>query len=163
LKQLVARSKRAVPPYLYAEMLGQMGITPDAFALRLEFGRTDRGGMARDLMALSHLLDRYAELDRPIAISALGAPATPFEQATPAGAWHSGWTEENQAAFFEAAATIALAKPFVTSVCCQGLGDEPQGTTCGLVSPDGRKRPVADTLARLRETLRAKDASLIEV
>ena len=160
--EYVARSKRAVPPALYAEMLSQMGITVDGLALRLEFGRRDRGGMARDLMSLSHLLDRYAVLDRPLAVSALGAPAGAVdgEAGEDAGGWRSGWSASTQRQFLLEAGAIALSKPYVQSVCWQGLFDE-GGASVGLIGPDGTVREVGEAMRRLRDAVRAEDASVV--
>lgn len=160
--EYVSRTKRAVPPRLYAEMLTQMGIHADAIALRLEFGRRDRGGMARDLLSLSHLLDQYAELDRPIVISSLGAPGAPVEvqAGEDAGQWHAPWSEATQAAFMTAAAGVALSKPYVHSVCCQGLTDE-RDVACGFVTPDGQPREMVKAIGALRDAILRKDASAI--
>jgi len=159
--EYVARSKRAVPPALYAEMLSQMGITVDGLALRLEFGRRDRGGMARDLMSLSHLLDRYAVLDRPLTISALGAPAGPVdgEVGEDAGGWHGAWSASTQREFLLEAGAVALSKPYVQGVCWQGLFDE-GGASVGLIGPDGSVREVGRAMQRLRGALRAEDATV---
>ena len=160
--EYVARAKRAIPPVLYAEMLTQMGINIDAFALRIEFGRRDRGGMARDLTSFSHLLDRYAQLDRPIAITSLGAPASQYsgENGEQAGAWRGGWTDQTQAEFLADAASVALSKPYVHSVCWQSLLDEAGGAASGLIAPDGTVRPAAKAMAALRAGLRREDASV---
>ena len=55
-------------------MIPQAGIAIDALALRIQMGQPDRGRTTRDLMALSDLLDRYATLDKPIAVTAAGVP-----------------------------------------------------------------------------------------
>ncbi|MEX2217715.1 MAG: endo-1,4-beta-xylanase [Phycisphaerales bacterium] len=73
--EYLAGNKRAMPPKLYAEMIPQAGINIDALGLRLQMGRGDQGRTTRDLMALSDLLDRYATLDKPIAITAAGVPS----------------------------------------------------------------------------------------
>ncbi len=70
-----AKNKRSMPPRMYADMVTQAGIVVDAFALRVQMGQPAPGRAARDLMAIADLLDRYAELDKPIAVTAVGVPS----------------------------------------------------------------------------------------
>src|SRR5690606_6060860 len=118
-------------PLLYADVVSQSGIQIDAIALRLEVGRPAPGAAARDLMMLSDLLDRYAELAKPLCVSGLGAASeqpvadVAAGQAEP-GRWRGGWSRETQAQWLEAMGAIAMAKPYVHSVCWQGLADSPR-------------------------------------
>jgi hypothetical protein len=142
-------------PLLYADVVSQSGIQVDAIGLRLEAGRPAPGGAARDLMMLSDLLDHYAELDRPLSVSVLGAPSEPVAGEGPdPGRWRGGWTVETQAQWLEAAAAIAMAKPYVHSVSWQELADSPKPMTMpggGLMTPDGQFKPALKKLAELRQ------------
>ncbi|MFG0283335.1 MAG: endo-1,4-beta-xylanase [Phycisphaerales bacterium JB039] len=145
-------------PLLYADVVSQSGIQLDAIALRIEMGQPAPGGAARDLMMLSELLDRYAELDKPLSVSVLGAPseAAPADGADP-GRWRGGWTAETQAQWLEGAAAIAMAKPYIHSVSWQELADSPRPMSMpggGLMTPDGLFKPALKKFAELRQAAR---------
>lgn len=126
--------RRSLPPVLYAEMLTQSGIPIDSFSLRVQMGSYESGLQTRDLMSFSSMLDQYAMLDRPIAISAFGAPSGPLvpsenpETSPDAGYWRQRWTEEGQAQWLSAYGAVALSKPYIESICWHELAD-PSGPT----------------------------------
>ncbi len=134
-----ARSRRAIPPMLYAEMVAQSGLGVDAFALRVEMGRARRGAPTRDLLAFSDLLDRYATLDKPIVVTCLGAPGRPpAPDADPEhepGHWRSPWDPGRQGEWLAQAVAIALGKTYVHSVCWQDLCDTEATGAGGLLAP----------------------------
>jgi hypothetical protein len=119
--------RQSLPPTLYAEMLSQAGVQIDAFSLRVQMGMNAVGCTTRDLHAFSSMLDHYAMLDRPIALSAIGAPAAPpsapQEGEPSAGHWRSEWSESAQADWLSAAMGIALSKPYIQSVCWHDLAE----------------------------------------
>jgi Glycosyl hydrolase family 10 len=175
--EYLAASKRAMPPKLYAEMIPQAGIAIDALGLRLHMGQVGQGRTTRDLMALSDLLDRYGELDKPIAITATGAPseASVPKPAAPAagggapvpaapsedpGFWRAPWSGETQSRWLTQALTICASKPYVHSVCWQDLYDSPTSEMPGggLVGETGVIKPAASALAELRRTVRGGGA-----
>lgn len=153
-----ARNKRSMPPKMYADAVAQAGVMVDAYGLRLQLGQPDQGRLTRDLMALSELLDRYAELDRPIAVTAMGVPSQPPAEATHAGAWGGGWTPETQARWLREALAIAAAKPFVVSVCWQDLHDSPEADmpAGGLLTDAGAPKPAAGAIIDLRRAMLAR-------
>src|ERR1041384_5192768 len=149
-------------------MTPQAGIAIDALAIRVQMGQGDKGRSTRDLMALSDLLDRYATLDKPIAVTAAGVPSDPppapadnGEPAGDPGFWRSPWSPETQARWLTQALTIAAAKPYVQSVCWQDLYDSPAGEmrAGGLVSDTGTLKPAAGALAELRKLIRGAPRS----
>ncbi|QYU70968.1 endo-1,4-beta-xylanase [Leptolyngbya sp. 15MV] len=179
--EYVAGNKRSMPPRLYADMIQQAGVAIDALGLRLQMGQPmpGRGGRGtRDLMALSDLLDRYAEVDKPIAVTAVGVPSAPVppgpassrsgSAATePAGFWRSPWSPSAQSAWAKEALRLIASKPYVVSLCWQDLYDLPPGIPAaspqdmpfgGLVTDQGQAKPVASVLAELRRTLRIGSA-----
>jgi hypothetical protein len=110
-----SRNKKSMPPRMYADMISQAGIALDAYALRIQMGQPGFGRATRDLMAISDLLDRYAELDKPIAVTAVGVPSqvvmppppppprdeedrepVPAAPAANPGFWRAPWTPESQ-------------------------------------------------------------------
>jgi hypothetical protein len=166
--EYLAHSKRAMPPKLYGEMIPQAGIAIDALAIRVQMGQADRGRTTRDLMAFSDLLDRYATLDKPIAVTASGVPSevspAPADNGEPAGEpgfWRAPWSPETQAKWLTQALTIAASKPYVQSVCWQDLYDSPAGEmrAGGLVSDTGTLKPAASALAELRKLIRGAPRS----
>lgn len=158
--------RRSLPPTLYAEMLAQAGIQFDTLALRVQMGVPAPGLATRDLMAFSAMLDQYAGLDRPVALSAMGVPAAPVGGADDEGAggsggwWRAPWTNKSQADWASAYLAVALAKPFVQSVCWQDLIDPassdemPRG---GLADATGAARPALERLVELRAGLARGD------
>ena len=149
--------RRSLPPTLYAEMLAQASIQFDTLALRIQMGVPAPGLATRDLMAFSAMLDQYAALDRPIAITAAGVPAAPIDltddenQGLSGGSWRQPWSNQAQADWASAFLAVALAKPFVQSVCWQELADPtasaemPRG---GLADAAGAPRPVCERLGK---------------
>jgi len=129
--------RRSLPPVLYAEMLTQSGIPIDSFSLRVQMGSFESGSGTRDLMGFSSMLDQYAMLDRPITLSAFGAPSGVLvpgkggeDTAGPssAGYWRQRWSEEAQAQWLSGFGAVALSKPYIESVCWHELAD-PSGVT----------------------------------
>ena len=144
-------------------MLTQSGIPIDSFSLRVQMGSYESGLCTRDLMAFSSMLDQYAMLDRPIAISAFGVPSGPLSpskdaqgRGAQAGYWRQRWTEEAQAQWMSAYGAVALSKPFIESICWQELAD-PSGTTemrtGGLLDRRAQPRPVFERLVELRKAI----------
>ncbi|RMH12045.1 MAG: hypothetical protein D6695_07795 [Planctomycetota bacterium] len=156
-------NRRSLPPLLYAEMLTQAGIMVDSFAVRVQMGQPEQGQSVRDLMEFSAMLDRCANLDKPIAITAVGVPSgTPEAVAHPEfadcnpGFWRKPWSEQVQADWAAAALSIALAKPFVQSVCWQELYDLPQPAEMprgGLISVSGHPKPIVNRLVEIRKAM----------
>jgi hypothetical protein len=94
-----------------------------------------------------------------VALTAVGAPAQPIEPedadepARSGGSWRSPWSPLAQADWASAYLSVALAKPFVQSVCWQELVDPPAPAEMpggGLAGPAGTARPVLERLADLR-------------
>lgn len=173
-----AANRRSVPPLLYAETLVQANVPFDILGLRVQMGQSRPGQAVRDLMLFSTLLDRYALLEKPIALSALGVPSAPapatdlapaenedLDDDAPAapidpGTWRQPWSEPLQSEWLAQALHIALAKPYVGSVCWQQLADAASGASApempfgGLLNAAGQLKPAARRLAQLRMVLR---------
>ncbi|MFN0010315.1 MAG: endo-1,4-beta-xylanase [Phycisphaerales bacterium] len=160
---------KAIPPTLYAELLNQLGLNIDALGVRLQMGHNLAGRSTRDPMSVSALLDRYANLDRPLMVSALGAPSLPppaptgptpkGEAATPPdpGSWRGTWSPQQQARWLTDIATIAAGKPFVQSICWQELCDlEPGGEMPGggLLTAPGAAKPALAAFQALHVALK---------
>ena len=154
------QNRRSLPPLLYAEMVAQAGVGVDAYALRLQLGQPAPGQSARDLMAISALLDRYAGvLEKPISVTAVGAPSSVIPAETDdlePGHWREPWSEAQQAAWIESAVAICAAKPYVHSVCWHDLmdgataDDTPEMPHGGLLRTDGSLKPGAEAFRAVR-------------
>lgn len=138
-----AARKRSLPPLLYADAMIQVGLNIDALGLRVAMGQHASGRMTRDLASLSALLDRYAQFNRPISITAVGVPSGMTPNGTPehdrheGGTWRVPWSDAWQADWMSQAMAIMLAKPYVQSVCWQQLADAPPNATTGEMPMGG--------------------------
>lgn len=179
-------SWKSIPPTLYAELLNQLGLNIDALGVRIQMGQDAPGRSTRDPMAISALLDRYAALDRPLAVTCVGAPSRPHAVqssrdegagvlADP-GRWRAPWSPKAQAEWLASVASVIAGKPYVQSLCWQELYDldglsptgAPGSTAAaaaagempggGLLNPDGSPKPALAALQALRTTLREKRA-----
>jgi hypothetical protein len=163
----VTHVDRSVAPILYAGILKESGIHFDAFGVRVQMGDGAPGHAARDLMALSAVLDTLAEFDKPIHVTAVGCPSAPFKGAEPAakhrelygepGHWRAPWTGALQAEWMAQALPMILAKSYVQSACWQCLWDTdhlPEMRLGGLVTVDGKPKPALKRLADISHALR---------
>lgn len=159
-----AEQKRSLPPMLYLQAAMQQGINVDMLGLRVQMGRGASGQSTRDLMAFSAMLDRFALLEKPIALTCVGAPsalpaAKPGQPDTgyEPGAWRGGWSEATQADWLTKVAAVACAKPYIHSVCWQELADATQAPEMpfgGVLLANGQPKSAARALAQLRQSLR---------
>jgi len=134
-----ARNQRTIPPLLYADMVVQSGVSFDGFGLRFQLGAPMDGMFARDLFAISTVLDLFAKLGKPLHITGVEVPSqtgargesepdqTP--SSTGAGYWHAPWNETIQAEWLQRFYEIALSKPFVESVTWESLWDSSAHST----------------------------------
>lgn len=125
-----ARNQRTIPPLLYADMVVQSGVHFDGFGLRFQMGSPVDGMFARDLFAVSSVLDLFAKLGKPLHVTGVEVPSQfghgegePQSLASGPGYWHAPWSEAIQAEWVYRFYEIALSKPFVESVCWQSLWD----------------------------------------
>ena len=155
--EYAANDGATLAPQLYAEIVAQAGVGVDGFGLQFLMGDVAPGRSTRDLMSIADLLDRYAEFQRPLSVSLLGAPgvapdlaSTGYGDVDP-GYWREPWSSEAQADWLAHVAVVALGHPSVNSVCWQALYDTENDADMhagGLVDGSGNAR---QALARLRE------------
>jgi hypothetical protein len=172
-----ASNRRSIPPYLYAEACLQGGLNVDAIALRTQMGNAEPGCATRDMLSFSSMLDKFAALEKPIAITAMGAPSVaippkPFlpragaapEDPYEPGHWRSPWSEAAQAEWAAHALAIAASKPYVQSVCWHELSDgavgkdglpaSPEMAGAGLLHASGTPKPAWQKIAEFRRATR---------
>jgi len=114
------------------------------------------------MMALSDLIDRYEEFQKPLTITALGAPSEPPTSDTSddgeldPGFWRQPWSDAAQREWLTHAILVAMGKPAVRSVCWQALYDtshEPEMRAGGLITPEGKSKSALARLAEIRRRL----------
>lgn len=133
------RASRSLPGVIYADMAAQSGIAVDAYSVRLELAAPNPTDVTRDLLALSATIDRFAVLERPLAVHAV--TTTTFD--APGRAW--------LARAFE----VIASKPWVYSIACQRLtpGD-PNRSPAGLADAAGALADATGVLGDLRNAVR---------
>lgn len=159
-----ADNRYSLPALAYAQAVADAGVHVDGLSLRLMFGTGGPGTTTRDLMSIAAMLDRCAELEKPLAISVAGVPSQPMPDNAPRGGWwRGGWTPESQAAWLERVLAIAASKPYVQSVCWAELLDPPSASPTpgiGLITRDGKAKPALARLAALRNAIHAGRAEV---
>jgi len=152
-----------VPPMFFAEMLLHAGVEVDAFALRLQMGDHTPGHSCRDMMQISAILDDFVRFERPVHITAIGAPSEHHgiregDNSPEPGYWKQPWSGDQQADWMLNAITVAASKPFVRSVAWQALYDtsssSPEMNDGGLITRDGRAKPALKRASEIRQALR---------
>ncbi len=153
-----ARNQQTIPPALYAEMAVQSGISFDGFGLQLLFGIDSDGFHLRDPFQVSALIDKLANLGKPLHITALGVPSVPAEGGR-GGQWHAPWSDEVQADWLVTLSEVALSKPYLETICLQPLVDSPDAVipSGGLLKPGGQPKPAFARLTELRQRLIAPE------
>jgi len=155
-----SRNPRTVPPLIYADAVYQSGVQLDGFSVQMNFGCPYESMRTRDLLEVSVMLDRFANIGKPIHLSNVQVPSTFREgngakgqEGREACYWREKWNEEVQARWLESFYRIALSKPFVETVSWHDLADR-QGhvqNSGGLVNKDLERKPAFDTLCRLKQ------------
>ncbi|TWT40958.1 hypothetical protein RAS1_36490 [Phycisphaerae bacterium RAS1] len=157
-----ARNQRSIPPLLYADMLVQSGVPFDAFGLQFVFGIDYDGYHFRDLLQISALIDRIANLGKPLHVTAIAAPsAAPEGKPVPIGTggqWHESWTEKSQADWLVALCEIALSKPYVETICLQTIADGRDSGVpfSGVLREDLSPKQAYNRLLEMRKQLQAE-------
>jgi hypothetical protein len=155
-----ARNQQTIPPLLYADMAVQSGINFDGFGLQFLFGVGSEDYHLRDVLQISALIDKLANLGKMLHITALGAPSATGP--TPAGGeWRAPWSESVQADWLSAVATIALSKPYVDTVCLVPLTDGPDSIIAdgGLLRTDHAPKSAFAKLLEMRKRFVAGDVA----
>ncbi|MCK4874031.1 MAG: endo-1,4-beta-xylanase [Phycisphaerales bacterium] len=162
-----ATQVQSLPPMMYLEMVLEAGMPVDSFGVHLQVGQPVPGRSTRDLLRLSHVLDRFARLDHPVVVTACGAPSEMIEpgEAAPgeagptgcAGYWRAPWSETIQTDWLTKVMTLALSKPYVESVCWQELYDHPTSEmpAGGLISSVGIMKPALRRVGQIRACLQS--------
>ncbi|MCA9297236.1 MAG: endo-1,4-beta-xylanase [Phycisphaerales bacterium] len=148
-------AKDSLHPLTFLDRMIQEGIHVDAIGVRILCGGTAPGQASRDLMQFSSMLDRFFPYEKPILISALGAPSEPVGDGT-GGSWHTGWDAERQDAWVSRLFAVCLSKPFVESLFWCDLYDHPESELShgAIVADTGRLKSAGNRLIKIRRRFR---------
>ncbi len=149
-----ATDPKSVPPLMFMDRIVQEGIRVDCVGLQLLFGERGAGRASRDLMQISDVIDRFLVLEMPVVISAFGVPHETIDRK--GGWWRQPWSPEEQSRWMSRVFAVAMSKPYVETLIWTDLYDHagaelPSG---GLVTEDGRVKPVLRRLVNTRKRLR---------
>lgn len=149
-----ASNRGSLPPLAFVDRAIQDGIRVDCIGIQLLFGQREGGRASRDLMQISDLLDQFIVLDIPVVVSAFGVPTEPIDEQ--GGWWHDAWTAQIQSRWMSRVFAMAMSKPNVETVVWTDLYDHQRATLPhgGLVTDDGRRKPVLQRLINTRKRLR---------
>jgi GH35 family endo-1,4-beta-xylanase len=145
-------------PHQFMRQLIDAGVPFDITGVQMYFP-------TRDLADSILLIDRFAELGRPVHITETGASSGPSPNSvkldtlplpTTPYAWHRPWDEELQAEWAEGIYTLAYSRPAVQAISWYDFVDPHSYIKNGglLRSPAGDRKPVFDRLGRLRSAWR---------
>jgi hypothetical protein len=116
-------------------------------------GVEDRGGMVRDLLQVSAMLERFMHLKVPIMLTAVGLPSS--GKTGLAGAWRGAPSPELQSRWLMAIITMGLSKRFIETVCWGQLVDgDPSEPAMGLLTSAGKAKPSWDQFCSIRKRLK---------
>lgn len=154
-----ARNPQTIPPALYADMAVQSGVSFDGFGLQFLFGIGSDGYHFRDPFQVSALIDKLANLGKPLHVTALGAPSRVLSNGSAelgaGGEWHKPWSPQVQAEWLTTVCEIALSKPYIETVCVHAFADGPDLPipTAGLLNEDLSPKVAFGQLVELRKRL----------
>lgn len=156
-----ATTSNCIGPVAYMDMVLQSGIAFEAFALRLAFGKNERGMHIRDMMQISSRLDYFSLMGKALYVTGVEIPSAHGEgdfDGRHAGVWHKAWDAKRQALWLDQFYTLSLSKPSVESVVYGNLVDHDQSVIAnsGLVQQDYEPKEGYRVLRRLRELVQSK-------
>ena len=157
--QYYAQDPDTIPPLVYADMVTQAGINFDAFGLQMLFGKNAEGMHIRDMMQISALLDYFANVPRPLHITAVAVPdncGTDQQDCELAGMWHRPWDQGLQSEWIGQFFRIALSKPFINSVTYSTLADGGSSDVIagsGLLTENMKPKKAFMAIAKLQKQI----------
>lgn len=152
-----------VSPLKFFERAIDNGIDFDVIGVQMYFP-------ARDMVAVSRLLDEYARFGKPVHITEMGVPSGPARgerdnvaEADPKsqigltkGIWHAPWDEHIQADWLEQFYTIAAARPEIHALTWWDFQDPGFMKTAPFLFEDQVPREMYFRLKALRKRILGK-------
>lgn len=151
----------SVSPVAYMDMVIQSGVTFDAFALQVRFGRNETGMHMRDMLQITSLLDYLSLLGKPLFITQVQIPShrgTGDCDEKVAGVWHKAWDNKRQALWLDQFYRIVMSKPMVDGVVYGNLADHAESLIqhSGVLTETFKPKDGYRVLRRFREFIHSK-------
>jgi hypothetical protein len=151
----------SVSPVAYMDMVIQSGVTFDAFALQVRFGRNETGLHVRDMLQVTSLLDYLSLLGKPLYITQVQIPSdsgTGDCDETVAGVWHKAWDRKRQALWLDQFYRIVMSKPMVDAVVYGNVADHSESLIqhSGVLTESFKPKDAYRVLRRFREFIHSK-------
>jgi hypothetical protein len=151
----------SVSPVAYMDMVIQSGVTFDAFALQVKFGKNETGLHVRDMLQVTSLLDYLSLLGKPLYITQVQIPSesgTGDCDEKVAGVWHNSWDPKRQALWLDQFYRIAMSKPMVDAVVYGKLADHSPSLIqhSGILTEAFKPKDAYRVIRRFREFIHSK-------
>lgn len=151
----------SISPVAYMDMVIQSGVTFDAFALQVKFGRDETGMHMRDMLQVTSILDYLSLLGKPLYITQVQVPSdsgTGDCDEGVAGVWHKTWDRKRQALWLDQFYRIAMSKPMVDAVVYGNLADYSQSPIqhSGVLTEAFKPKDGYKVIRRFREYIHSK-------
>jgi len=151
----------SVSPVAYMDMVIQSGVSFDAFALQVRFGRNETGMHVRDMLQVTSLLDYLSLLGKPMYITQVQIPSdsgTGHCDEKVAGVWHKTWDPKRQALWLDQFYRIAMSKPMVDAVVYGNLADHSESIIqhSGVLTEAFKPKDGYKVIRRFREYIHSK-------
>jgi hypothetical protein len=162
-----AVTPNTVSPLAYMDMILQSGISFDAFALQMRFGKNESGMHVRDMMQITSILDYFALMGKTLYITSIEVPSaegTGAYDERVAGVWHKSWDAKRQALWLDQFYRIIMSKPIIEAAVYGNLADRDDS----VIARSGLVRETLDpkegylVMKRFREFIRSKASGLNE-
>jgi endo-1,4-beta-xylanase len=155
--------ERPVSPLTFFERAVEKGVDFDVVGVQMYFP-------ARDMVAISRILDEYARFGKPVHITEMGVPGGPargerdnVETAEPQsqigltkGVWHAPWDEHVQADWAEQFYTMAAARPEIKALTWWDFADPGFMKTSPFLFEDNVPREMYFRLKELKKVIMGK-------
>jgi len=151
----------SVSPVAYMDMVIQSGVTFDAFALQVRFGKNETGMHVRDMLQVTTMLDYVSLLGKPLYITQVQIPSNSGtgdcdEQV--AGVWHKTWDGKRQALWLDQFYRIVMSKPLVDAVVYGNLADHSESLIqhSGVLTESFKPKDGYRIIKRFKEYIHSK-------
>ena len=156
-----AVTPNTVSPLAYMDMVLQSGISFDAFALQMRFGKNVSGMHVRGMMQITSILDYYSLMGKPIYVTSIEIPSeegTGDYNERVAGVWHKSWDGKRQGLWLDQFYRIIMSKPIIEAAIYGNLTDRNDSVIAnsGLLKENLEPKEGYLVMKRFRELLRSK-------
>jgi len=136
--------ERVFTPLAYLDRLVEANVQFDVVGVQIYFP-------ARDMMAISRLLDEYARFGKPVHVTELGVRSESGRREA-SSEWHQPWCEKVQADWMEWFYTMAYARPEIRAITWWDFADRAFIPTSGFLREDQTPRELFFRLQALKRS-----------